>query len=94
MAIEKIESKYFCKKCDKQFEYYQSRWRHEKICKDNKKEILELSTKVESDRAQLAWEQFNQFLEKHGIDPRGKQEPKTRTALEFFANLIQNNKFL
>jgi len=59
-----------------------------------KKEILELSTKVESDRAQLAWEQFNQFLEKHGIDPRGKQEPKTRTALEFFANLIQNNKFL
>lgn len=37
-----LEKKYFCKKCDKQFEYYQSRWRHEKICKDNKKEILEL----------------------------------------------------
>jgi hypothetical protein len=59
-----------------------------------KKEILELSTKVDCDHAQMVWEQFNQFLEQHGIDPGGEQEPKTRSALEFFAHLIQNRKFL
>jgi hypothetical protein len=60
----------------------------------DKKEILEVSTKVDCDRAQIVWEQFNQFLQQHGIDPGGKQEPKTRTALEFFAGLIQRSKFL
>jgi hypothetical protein len=59
-----------------------------------KQEILELSIKVESDRAQTMWEQFNQFLEQHSINPVGKQAAKTRTALEFFASLIQNRKFL
>jgi hypothetical protein len=60
----------------------------------DKKEILEISVKVDCDRAQNTWENFNQFLEQHGIDPGGKQEAKTRTALEFFASLIQNRKFL
>lgn len=58
-----------------------------------KKEILELSTKVSCDRASIIWDQFNQFLEQHGIDPGGKQEPKTRSALEFFAGLLQTSKF-
>ena len=29
----KIDKKYLCKKCDKSFDFYQSRWRHEKNCK-------------------------------------------------------------
>ncbi|NJL45349.1 MAG: hypothetical protein HC922_05600 [Leptolyngbyaceae cyanobacterium SM2_3_12] len=59
-----------------------------------KKEILELSTKVICDRAQIIWEQFNQFLNKHGIDPGAKQAPKTRSALDFFSGLLQTSKFV
>lgn len=61
---------------------------------EEKQEILELSVKVDSDRAKIVWQQFNQFLARHGIDPGGEQAPKTRTALEFFASLIQSRKFL
>ncbi|MEB3160959.1 MAG: hypothetical protein VKL20_05825, partial [Synechocystis sp.] len=58
-----------------------------------KKEILELSVKVECDGAQKMWENFNQFLEKHSIDPMGKQAPKTRTALDYFAGSVQSSSF-
>jgi len=45
--IEKEDNKiYFCKICNKSFNFYQSRWRHEKTCKkedknDNKIKLLE-----------------------------------------------------
>jgi hypothetical protein len=60
----------------------------------DKKEILELSVKADLDSSQKTWARFNQFLEQHGIDPSGEQQPKTRTTLEFFASLIQDSKFL
>ncbi len=59
-----------------------------------KKEVLEVSTKVDCDRAPLIWTAFNQFLTQQGIDIGGKQEPKTRLALDFFAGLLHHSKFI
>jgi glutaredoxin 2 len=59
----------------------------------DKQEILELSVKATLDNSRQIWKQFNQFLEKHGIDLGGEQAPKTRTALEFFASTISDDKF-
>ncbi len=72
-------------------EYWQLANPHDVL--QEKKEILEVSVKVDCDRAQAVWEHFNTFLEQHGIDPGGKQVPKTSTTLDFFASLIQTGKF-
>lgn len=58
-----------------------------------KQEILELSVKATIDTSRQIWEQFNRFLEKQGIDLGGEQAPKTRTALEFFAHTLEEDKF-
>jgi hypothetical protein len=59
----------------------------------DKKEILELSVKATLDNYHQIHEQFNRFLETHGIDPTAEQAPKTLTALKFFAGLIEDSKF-
>jgi hypothetical protein len=39
-AIETVKT-YNCKQCNKEFKYFQNRWRHEKICKMKNHEIIE-----------------------------------------------------
>ena len=39
-AIETVKT-YNCKQCNKEFKYFQNRWRHEKICKTKNHEIIE-----------------------------------------------------
>jgi hypothetical protein len=41
----KTDKKYLCKKCNKSFDFYQIRWRHEKKCKyENKNDKMEIKT--------------------------------------------------
>ena len=39
-----VDKKYLCSKCNKSFDFYQSRWRHEKKCdySDNKNKDTEI----------------------------------------------------
>jgi len=39
-AIETVKT-YNCKQCNKEFKYFQNRWRHEKICKTKNHEIIQ-----------------------------------------------------
>jgi hypothetical protein len=48
------------------------------------KHILELSTKSAPAEAFQAGVEFREYLEKHGVDLRTKQETKTRTAMDKF----------
>ena len=49
-------------------------------------DLLEVSIKVDSDGAENAQKAFDGHLRKHGLDPAGAQETKTRTALQYFAD--------
>lgn len=44
--IESNDKTYNCSYCDKTFRLRQYRWKHEKTCKGNNKEILELKNKI------------------------------------------------
>jgi hypothetical protein len=48
-------------------------------------DLLEVSIKAKPQEAAKARSAFEKHLRELGIDPRGAQETKTRTALEFFA---------
>jgi hypothetical protein len=48
-------------------------------------DLVEASIKVSPDEASSAHKEFDQHLKQLGLDPRGAQETKTRTALEYFA---------
>jgi hypothetical protein len=56
------------------------------------RQLLELSIRVQPEQAQVAQEQFMQYLKKHTLDSTGVQETKTRLVLEFFAKELQGNK--
>ena len=51
--IDKEDKKYSCKKCNKSFDFYQSRWRHEKKCKneeqksDKEIQILDMQKQID-----------------------------------------------
>ena len=60
LEIEKnIDYKYFCKKCNKKFNNYQNRWKHEKICKsssENFDTLLKKNTLLENTIKQQLYE--------------------------------------
>lgn len=51
-------------------------------------DLVEVSIKVSPEEAEQARAAFNQHLTDLKLDPRGAQETKTRTALEYFAKAI------
>lgn len=48
------------------------------------RDLLEVSIKTQLAEADVAGAAFRSFLEKHGLDPSGTQETKTRAALDYF----------
>ncbi|MBO9518043.1 MAG: CYTH domain-containing protein [Porphyrobacter sp.] len=52
-------------------------------------DLVELSIKVAPEEAAAAREAFNANLEELGLDPKGAQQTKTRTALEYFAKALK-----
>jgi hypothetical protein len=48
-------------------------------------DLVEVSIKVPTDEAAQARKEFDEHLQSMSLDPRGAQETKTRTALEYFA---------
>jgi hypothetical protein len=53
------------------------------------RQLLELSIRVQPEQAQVAQEQFMQYLKDNNLDPTGVQETKTRLVLEYFAKELQ-----
>jgi hypothetical protein len=49
-------------------------------------DLVEVSIKVAPDEAPMARKVFDAHLEELSLDPKGAQQTKTRTALEYFAN--------
>ncbi len=57
------------------------------------RQLLELSIRVQPEQAQVAQEQFMQYLKHNKLDSTGVQETKTRLVLEYFANELQGQKY-
>ena len=55
----------------------------------NGHDLVEVSIKVPPSTAHQAQRVFEEFLQKLDLDPGGAQETKTRTALEYFANVVK-----
>ena len=55
----------------------------------NGEDLLEVSIKVEPDAVAEARPAFAGHLRELGLDPKGAQETKTRTALEYFARTLR-----
>lgn len=53
--------------------------------------VLELSTKCRPKDALKASSEARAYLERHGVDLGGEQQTKTKTALEYFASLLQTD---
>jgi hypothetical protein len=53
------------------------------------RQLLELSIRVQPEQAQVAQEQFMQYLKDNNLDSTGVQETKTRLVLEYFAKELQ-----
>ncbi|MGO4833825.1 hypothetical protein AB4144_16300, partial [Rhizobiaceae sp. 2RAB30] len=54
----------------------------------NGDDLVEVSIKVPPNEALLAQKEFEVHLRELGLDPKGAQETKTRTALEYFADSL------
>jgi hypothetical protein len=55
----------------------------------NGSQIVELSTKAQPSEAFQVAAEVRAFLTSIGVDLEGKQETKTKTALEFFTRAMQ-----
>ena len=55
----------------------------------NGDDLVEVSIKVLPKKAPQAQTEFDQHLREFGLDPKGAQETKTRTALEYFAKTLK-----
>jgi hypothetical protein len=55
----------------------------------NGDDLVEVSIKVPPKKAPQAQKEFDQHLREFGLDPKGAQETKTRTALEYFAKTLK-----
>jgi hypothetical protein len=51
--------------------------------------LVEVSIKVPPKKAPQAQKKFDKHLREFGLDPKGAQETKTRTALEYFAKTLK-----
>ena len=58
----------------------------------NGDDLVEASIKVSPDEAPGAHKEFDQHLKQFGLDPKGAQEAKARTALEYFAKAYREAK--
>ena len=69
------------------------RFEHELTCEEwrlpDGEDLLEVSIKVEPDRAATAGKAFENHLRELGLDPAGAQETKTRTALERLSRTLK-----
>jgi len=50
--------------------------------------LVEVSIKVPPKQAPQAQKEFDKHLREFGLDPKGAQETKARTALEYFAKTL------
>src|SRR5215470_11041696 len=55
----------------------------------NGEDLVEVSIKVPPKKALQAQKEFDKHLREFGLDPKGAQETKTRTALEYFAKTLK-----
>ena len=55
----------------------------------NGEDLVEVSIKVPPKKAPQAQKKFDKRLREFGLDPKGAQETKTRTALEYFAKTLK-----
>jgi hypothetical protein len=55
-------------------------------------DLVEASIKSSPDEAPQAWKDFEKHLRSFGLDTKGAQETKTRTALRYFAKAHQKAK--
>jgi hypothetical protein len=55
----------------------------------NGEDLVEVSIKVPPKKAPQAQKEFDKHPREFGLDPKGAQEPKTRTALEYFAKTLK-----
>ena len=55
----------------------------------NGEDLVEVSIKVPPKKAPRAQKEFDKHLREFGLDPKGAQETKTRTALEYFAKTLK-----
>ena len=58
----------------------------------NGDDLVEVSIKAPPDKAPQARKEFDTHLRELGLDPKGAQETKTRTALEYFARTLKGAK--
>jgi hypothetical protein len=58
----------------------------------NGDDLVEASIKTSPEEALQAWKEFHEHLKSFGLDPKGAQETKTRTALRYFAKAHQKAK--
>jgi len=58
----------------------------------NGEDLVEVSIKAPPDKAPKAQKEFVKHLSELGLDPKGAQETKTRTALEYFASTHKHGK--
>ena len=55
----------------------------------NGEELVEVSIKAPPNKALQARQEFETHLRELGLDPKGAQDTKTRTALEYFASILK-----
>ena len=55
----------------------------------NGEDLVEVSIKVPPKKAPQAQKEFDKHLREFGLDPKGDQQTKTRTALEYFAKTLK-----
>ena len=55
----------------------------------NGEDLVEVSIKVPPKKAPQAQKELDKHLRDFGLDPKGAQETKTRTALEYFAEMLK-----
>ena len=58
----------------------------------NGQDLFEVSIKVSPEQASEASKAFQEHLRELGIDPKGAQETKTRTALQYFVKNLETTK--
>jgi len=58
----------------------------------NGEDLVEVSIKTPPDQTVQARKAFDTHLRELGLDPKGAQETKTRTALEYFAKTLKEGK--
>ncbi len=88
-----MKKKYNCKKCMKEFNNYQNRWRHEKTCNQNKSNNLVNENEILKDTLKKQNEELNQIktLMVKQIKEQKKQELQNQEIKKTLMDLINKN---